>query len=342
MKCYNNKLEAISAMNNLGADQVPFLFLIDFEMKKIIIETDTKCNNYIHFDINGFTNRPLIKPSISSYYFDKYPIPKEKYAEGFNLVANEIQLGNSFLLNLTYPTRLMTNLSLDDIYNLTSSKYKIYLKNHFVCYSPEIFVKIQDGIISSYPMKGTIDASLPNAEKTILEDKKEIAEHYTIVDLIRNDLSRVAKKVKVKKFRYIDEIRTSEKNLLQVSSEVAGELPSDYMKKIGSIIFELLPAGSISGAPKPKTLQVIRNAEGGERGYYTGICGYFDGKNLDSGVMIRYIEKVKDYLYYRSGCGVTSMSQMDTEYEEMIDKVYLPLHSKKGITLQNDNLLDVK
>ena len=165
-------------------------------------------------------------------------------------------------------------------------------------------------------------------KKWCWRDQKELAEHYTIVDLIRNDLSRVAKKVKVDRFRYIDRIKTSNKDLLQVSSEVSGILPDDYPSAIGSILFELLPAGSISGAPKVKTLEIIREAEGQERGYYTGICGHFDGKNLDSGVMIRLVEKDEGELYYRSGGGITSMSDMESEYQEMLDKIYLPIVKK--------------
>src|SRR5690606_6866814 len=126
---------------------------------------------------------------------------------------------------------------------------------------PETFVKIQDGMIYSYPMKGTIDASVENAEEKILNDPKEKAEHYTIVDLIRNDLSKVAKKVSVPKFRYLEEIKTNQKTLLQVSSEVRGELPDNFHEKLGDIFDALLPAGSISGAPKDKTVEIILEAE---------------------------------------------------------------------------------
>jgi len=123
-------------------------------------------------------------------------------------------------------------------------------------------------------MKGTIDATVPDAENVILNDPKETAEHYTIVDLIRNDLSIVAKNVRVKRFRYIDLIRTDTKNLLQVSSEICGDLENGYESALGDIIFSLLPAGSVSGAPKKKTTEIIAAAEGTKRGYYTGIAGY--------------------------------------------------------------------
>jgi para-aminobenzoate synthetase component I len=173
-------------------------------------------------------------------------------------------------------------------------------------------------------MKGTIDASIQDAEQVILNDVKETAEHYTIVDLIRNDLNSVSKQVRVERFRYIDTIVTHEKKLLQVSSEVCGVLDKNYLSQIGDIIFALLPAGSVSGAPKSKTLEIIKATEERERGYYTGIFGIFDGYNLDSGVMIRYIEKSsKGYVYY-SGGGITSFSNPLSEYQEMIDKIYVP------------------
>lgn len=174
-------------------------------------------------------------------------------------------------------------------------------------------------------MKGTIDAALPNAEQVILNDYKETAEHNTIVDLIRNDLSAVSKRVRVERFRYTDIIETSEKNLLQVSSEISGELDKDYLSHLGDIIFALLPAGSVSGAPKRKTTEIIAAVEGCDRGYYTGIAGIFDGQGIDSFVMIRYIEQSGDGYIYRSGGGITSFSDPVSEYKEMIDKIYVPV-----------------
>jgi para-aminobenzoate synthetase component 1 len=174
-------------------------------------------------------------------------------------------------------------------------------------------------------MKGTIDAATPDAEKAILNDNKETAEHYTIVDLIRNDLNVVSRKVRVERFRYIDTIVTNEKKLLQVSSEVCGYLEKDYLSHIGDIIFELLPAGSVSGAPKRKTSEIIAKTEDQERGYYTGVFGIFDGHKLDSGVMIRFIEKSATGYIYHSGGGITSFSDPLAEYKEMIDKIYVPV-----------------
>ncbi len=185
--------------------------------------------------------------------------------------------------------------------------------------------QILEGRIASFPMKGTMDASIPNAEELIMSDSKELAEHSTIVDLIRNDLSMVADNVTVKKFRYLEKLKTDRRTLWQVSSEITGDLPSDYAENIGDIIFKMLPAGSICGAPKKKTVEIIKASEKYDRGYYTGIFGWFDGRNLDSCVLIRFIENQDGQLVYKSGGGITFMSDAKSEYEEMVKKVYIPI-----------------
>ena len=165
-------------------------------------------------------------------------------------------------------------------------------------------------------MKGTIDATLPDAENRLLQNHKETCEHYTIVDLIRNDLNIVATRVQVKRFRYVEKIHTSQGEILQTSSEISGQLPDGWQNELGTLLFKLLPAGSISGAPK---------AEGLPRGYYSGVFGYFDGQTLDSAVLIRFIEKVDNRYYFRSGGGITVNSQAKEEYQEILEKIYLPI-----------------
>ena len=157
-------------------------------------------------------------------------------------------------------------------------------------------------------------------------DVKEKAEHYTVVDLLRNDLSMVADHVEVDEFQRIDLIKTKQKNLLAMSSEISGDLKPQFHNKIGSIMDKLLPAGSILGAPKPKTLEIIAEAEEDSRGFYTGVCGWFDGENLDSCVMIRFIEKEGDKLFFRSGGGITHLSKLEDEYQEMKNKIYVPIY----------------
>jgi len=241
-------------------------------------------------------------------------------------VVAQIRLGNSFLTNLTQPTGVQTNLSLLDLYQLGSAKYKLWLNGRFTVLSPEAFVRIQGQTISSFPMKGTIAADIPQAEAVLLNDPKEKAEHATIVDLIRNDLSRVAAEVEVKRYRYVEKLTTNKQDLLQVSSEINGRLPENYRERLGDILFSLLPAGSICGAPKEKTLEIIAHAEGYDRGFYSGVCGYYDGESLDSAVMIRFVEQTGERLVFKSGGGITSQSDMKKEYEELIQKVYVPVY----------------
>ncbi len=320
-----NLIEFESKLNEWGQAQVPFLFLLDFEMEMPVAWPISEIPSEILFSIDGYTNAGTPDREIE-VVLKKYPVSMAGYKSKFDSVKNHISVGDSYLTNLTIKTKIDLTPGLEELFLQASAKYKVFWKNRFLVFSPETFVRTEDGKIFSYPMKGTIDASIPNAKEIILNDQKELAEHVTIVDLIRNDLSRVASDVVVKRFRYTEKIRTNQKDLLQVSSEICGRLPYYYHSTIGSIIISLLPAGSVSGAPKNKTLQIIREAEKEKRGYYTGVVGYFDGKNLDSGVMIRFIEQNKDRFYYRSGGGITSQSKSESEYQEAIDKIYVPVH----------------
>jgi para-aminobenzoate synthetase component 1 len=317
----------VDTMNAWGQQQVPFLFVVDFEMEKpFIARLSDLRESEISFDINGYTNTsPAHVTDTPIEPLRVTPHDRKEYTRKFAHVFERLGYGDSFLTNLTVKTHVASNNSLQTLFRASRARYKLLFRNEFLVFSPEIFVQIRDRKIYSYPMKGTIDAAVPNAAQRILDDEKERAEHTTIVDLIRNDLSQVATRVTVNRFRYLDELRTSHKNLLQVSSEIVGELPDDYRSRLGSILVTLLPAGSVSGAPKVKTLEIIRQAEGEKRGYYTGIFGYFNGQQLDSGVMIRFLENQDGTYYYRSGGGITTQSQVDAEYQETIDKVYVPL-----------------
>ncbi len=312
-------------MNRWAANGIPFLFIIDFELRKpLIFNVNMIDSEILLYDINGYTNIKERQRINGELRFIKSPESYNNYLDKFNKVKREIEFGNTYLVNLTCTTPLTINQSLLELFHLSKSKYRIWYKDEFVCFSPEIFITIHNGVIRSFPMKGTIDADIPDAERIIKDSRKETAEHSTIVDLIRNDLSKVSGNVRVERFRYTDIIRTNEKSLLQVSSEICGDLEIDYITRIGDILFELLPAGSVSGAPKKKTAEIIAEAEGDKRGYYTGVFGIFDGHNLDSAVMIRYIEKRDGKYFYRSGGGITSFSDPVAEYNEMIDKIYVP------------------
>lgn len=318
------KQQAIDLMNQWGGEGKPFLFIVDYRMTNILLYPLAAVPLNIYYNIKGAGNTQ--KPSTDDFpfSFESKPVPFEKYLQAFEQAQSELNYGNSYLLNLTFPSEVKTNLDLKTIFHRSSSPYKLLVDHEFVIFSPETFVRFEEGKISSYPMKGTIDASFPNAEKTILNSMKESAEHATIVDLIRNDLNRVASNVEVTNYRYVEEIKTFKSTLLQVSSKIEGDLPLNYERQLGDIIFTLLPAGSVTGAPKKKTLEIIEEIETDNRGFYTGVFGVFDGKNLDSGVMIRFIEQKDNKLVFRSGGGITAQSKVKDEYQELIDKVYVP------------------
>jgi para-aminobenzoate synthetase component 1 len=322
-------MDFVEQLNQWGQEKKPFVFLIDFEQKKPQAWPVDACPDWFQYK---FTKASSDQPfsaidnknvnSVEYSLITKHPISLSDYQHKFNQVMDALHKGDSFLMYLTIPTPVQNTVHFQTYFDHAKSKYVVWLKNDFIAFSPETFIQIESGMISTFPMKGTIDASLPNAKELLLNDSKELAEHATIVDLLRNDLSRVASKVRVTNFRYYEEIPTQNGKIGQVSSAIQGELPPDYASRIGSILYDLLPAGSVSGAPKKKTAELIASIEGTDRGYYTGIAGYFDGVNLDSCVLIRYLGA--DQVYH-SGGGITFQSDMASEYQEMINKVYVPV-----------------
>lgn len=304
-----------------------FFFLIDFEQQQqYLLPLAEVAAKGIYFDILGVNNiPPTWQKTNKPFSLSKQPMDFLTYQQGFDIVQTEIQQGNSYLLNLTYPTRIQTNYNLQEIFMAAQAPYKLLYQGKFVCFSPECFVRIKQNKIYTYPMKGTIDANLPQAKETLLSSKKELWEHNTIVDLLRNDLAMVATNVQVSRFRYAKLITTEQGAIWQTSSEICGDLAENWQQDPLTLIKKLLPAGSISGAPKEKTLEIIQRAEQQARGFYTGVFGYFDGAQLESAVMIRYIEQTETGLQFRSGGGITRQSVAESEYQELLAKVCLPM-----------------
>lgn len=325
-----NSTQAVSRMNEWAQARKSFFFLTDFEAERCLVETtDGLPVEELQFEFPVFSHREKLRQTKlpEEICWVMHPESFETYRRSFDIVRQNILVGNSFLTNLTCMTPVETNLSLLQIFEHAKARYKLWIKDKFVVVSPETFVRIHNGCIYAYPMKGTIDASLPDADKRLLDDAKETAEHATITDLIRNDLSRFSQEVTVTRFRYLDKLRTHRGVLWQMSSEIRGRLPENYREQLGDLLFSMFPAGSISGAPKKKTVEVICEAENYRRGFYTGVMGYFDGTNLDSAVMIRFVEQGTDgTLVFKSGGGITFRSDAHSEYEEMKQKVYVPIY----------------
>ena len=317
----------IEVINRFASKQIPFVFLISFSGEgNRVFSPEEASNRGMFLEMPGLVNHSFKERPDQAIQLSKDSVDRNRYHQAFTHVVGQILYGNSFLLNLTCPTAIETNYSLRDIFLGSRARYKLLLENELVVFSPERFIRIHGDTISSNPMKGTINAELPGAYNLLTSDQKEHAEHNTIVDLIRNDLSTIASNVRVKRFKYIERLRTNQGELLQMSSEITGKLPPDFRSTLGENLFKLLPAGSISGAPKKKTLEIISQVEDYERGYYTGVFGHFDGENLDSAVAIRFIERQGEKMVFKSGGGITFQSNWEKEYEEMQNKVYVPIY----------------
>ncbi|MDE5902667.1 MAG: aminodeoxychorismate synthase component I [Muribaculaceae bacterium] len=311
-------------MNECGALKTPFLFAVDYHMRRAFFTDAPYGDSSVKWRIGNAGNAGGEAPAAAPYLNVVNPVGRREYARAFATVNYGLHRGDSFLVNLTAATEVECS-PLEDIFLAADAPYRLLIPGEFVCFSPESFVRISpDGVISAFPMKGTIRADIPDARRLLEENPKELAEHYTIVDLLRNDLGMVARNVRVSRFRYFDLIATSRGPIYQTSSRIDGDLPAGWPSRLGDIILPMLPAGSICGAPKEATLEIIRRAETLERGWYTGVFGLFDGRSLDSAVMIRCIQRHADgRLMFHSGGGITSSSRMEDEYRELTDKIYL-------------------
>ncbi len=320
-------------MDRMAGSGIPFIFIVDAWAERwIVMEFSKAADNGILWYVDGFgtLDKPrgceqLLK---GKYKFDASIVSLENYSRGFDVIRQAQIRGESWLANLTFPSRLNTNLSLEQLAGCARAPFRLFVPGQLAVFSPERFISItRAGAISSFPMKGTIDASIPNAAEIILADEKEAAEHVTIVDLIRNDLGMVGRRISVPRYRFITEIKARDRHLLQVSSQVSGELGSEWRQYVGTTLKRLLPAGSVTGAPKKRTAEIIREAESYDRGWYTGVFGVFNGLSLDSAVMIRFVEKSTEKstdrnLIYKSGGGITIYSDMESEYAELKAKIY--------------------
>ena len=311
---------SFSEITALAKEATPFLFYTNFDASKVNVFKLSELHLHdIEFSINE--NYPYIAHTHSLHV---KPQNFSAYKNKFDKVIEHIKQGDTYLLNLTQESEVESALSFKEIFSHANAPFKLRIKDEFVCFSPERFIKINNNIIETFPMKGTIDASSKNAYESLLHDEKEIAEHVMIVDLLRNDLSIVANKTKVDTFRYIHKIHAGEKELYQASSHISATLKSSWKENLGEILEQLLPAGSITGTPKKKTVELIKDIEAYSRDNFCGVFGVFDGESFDSAVMIRFLEKREDKLLYKSGGGITIESKAQSEYYEMISKIYIP------------------
>ena len=188
--------------------------------------------------------------------------------------------------------------------------------------SPETLVKLEDGVLHTFPLAGTrprgkTDEEDEALEKELLQDEKELAEHNMLVDLGRNDLGKISRfgTVRVEKLRSI--VRYS--HVMHIGSTVRGEIREDCDAL--SAIEAVLPAGTLSGAPKIRACQLIGELENNKRGIYGGAIGYIDFTgNMDTCIAIRILYKKNGQVFVRSGAGIVADSDPEKEFEECMNK----------------------
>ncbi len=320
---------AKAQLNQWGESHTPFLFFTDYAAERWYVcpLSDVDAQNVL-YSVPGVTNACAETPPLPRHYRWTCTLPPfGLYAEACDHVLQEIRAGNSFLTNLTWALPLTTDLDQNAMFYGSRAKFRLSVRGLFTVFSPEPFVRIEGNNITTYPMKGTIAAQQPDAERILLNNAKEQAEHATIADLMRNDLSQIATHVRVNRYRYVEQIHSPHGNILQTSSEISGRLPVSLRHRFGDILLPLLPAGSISGAPKRKTCDIIAEAEPTPRGFYTGIFGVYDGLCLQTAVMIRFVEVCPDgSLLFHAGGGITAQSDVRAEYDEIKLKTHAPIY----------------
>ncbi|EJF07499.1 anthranilate/para-aminobenzoate synthase component I [Thiovulum sp. ES] len=304
--------------NKLGKEGIPFIIIVSYDKSEVFVSPLSELKNH---DIEFFISQNNLKQREIEHKI--FSPDFSEYKERFEKIITGIKRGHTYVSNLTEESRVEIDSNLREIFEFSKAKYRIRFGDKFVSYSPETFIKIKSGKIETYPMKGTLDGSIENGEEILLKNEKEFAEHVMIVDLLRNDLNMVSKNVRVEKFREIEKIVSGNKSLYQMSSKIIGELEIGWESRIGTILEKILPAGSITGTPKVKTLEIIDEVENHKRNFFTGVFGVFDGKEFDSGVMIRYLEKRNGEFFYKSGGGITLDSKAEDEFDEVLKKIYL-------------------
>ena len=188
--------------------------------------------------------------------------------------------------------------------------------------SPETLVKLEDGVLHTFPLAGTRPRGKTHEEdqaleKELLADQKELAEHNMLVDLGRNDLGKISRfgTVQVEKFHSVERFS----HVMHIGSTVRGEIKDgcDALDAIEAV----LPAGTLSGAPKIRACQLIGELENNKRGIYGGAIGYIDlTGNMDTCIAIRIAYKKNGRVFVRSGAGIVADSVPEKEYQECINK----------------------
>lgn len=270
----------------------------------------------------------------------KSNISKEKFCENVLKAKQYIKDGDIFQVVLSQRLCAGTDKEPFNVYRvlrvINPSPYMYYLKfkeYSLVGASPEMLVRVENGTVETCPIAGTRKRGLTPEEdealeKELLADEKELAEHTMLVDLGRNDIGKVSKygTVAVKDPMHIERYS----HVMHIVTNVTGELRDD--KTPFDALMSVLPAGTVSGAPKVRAMEIIDELENVKRGPYAGAIGYlsFNG-NLDSCITIRTMVFKDGKAYIQAGAGIVADSVPENEYEETLNKAKALLKSLEEV-----------
>ena len=290
-------------------------------MKKLLLEGEME------------ENRPLQLKSDFRYLFDK-----EQYCEMVKKGKRHIFEGDIFQIVLSNRVEADIEGSLFDTYRVlrttNPSPYMFYFSSDDVEIagaSPETLVKLENGELHTFPLAGTRKRGANTEEdlrleKELLQDEKELAEHNMLVDLGRNDIGRISRIGSVEVERYMEIQRYS--HVMHIGSTVRGIIRDD-MDALNAVD-SILPAGTLSGAPKLKACELICELENNKRGIYGGAIGYIDFTgNLDTCIAIRLAFAKNGKVFVRSGAGIVADSVPENEFEECINKAKAVMNALK-------------
>lgn len=255
---------------------------------------------------------------------------KEEYMQIVEKTKKYIYEGDIFQAVLSNKLEAKASGSLLDVYRRlrisNASPYMFYFSSddiEIAGASPETLVKLENKELSTFPLAGTRKRGMTEEEdkkliKDLLSDEKEKAEHNMLVDLGRNDLGKISKFGSVKVDKYMEIVKFS--HVMHIGSTVKSVIRED--KDALDAIEAVLPAGTLSGAPKIRACEIIDELEKDKRGIYGGAIGYIDfSGNMDTCISIRLAYKKSDRLVIRSGAGIVADSDPELEYEECVNKM---------------------
>lgn len=261
---------------------------------------------------------------------------REQYCDMVNKAKRYIREGDIFQIVLSNRLSAPFEGSLLNTYRVlrtvNPSPYMFYFSGtdvEIAGASPETLVKLENGVLKTFPLAGTrrrgkTEQEDQQLEKELLADEKELAEHNMLVDLGRNDLGKISKfgTVQVEKLHSIERFS----HVMHIGSTVRGEIRDD--KDALDAIEAVLPAGTLSGAPKIRACQLIGELENNKRGVYGGAIGYIDFTgNMDVCIAIRIAYKKNGRVFVRSGAGIVADSDPEKEFEECLNKARSSLYA---------------